>query len=158
MSGEQQQGGELDSLYQEIIVDHVKHPRRRGLHPAEELAALDGTTYETHQLNPTCGDEVTLQLTLDGDRVTDAAWTGRGCMVSQSSASILAEQLPGLTVEEVHERVASFRESMRSRGEVPIDEDLLGDAVALEGASRFIARVKCAMLAWVAAEAALAQR
>jgi len=141
---------ELESLYQDIIVDHVKHPRRHGLH--------DGATVESHQLNPTCGDEITLQLTLDGDTVTDAAWTGRGCMVSQSSASILAEQLPGLTAAEVAERVESFRASMRSRGEIPVDEDLLGDAVALEGAAKFVARVKCAMLAWVAAEDALAQR
>jgi len=141
---------ELESLYQDIIVDHVKHPRNRGLH--------DHATVESHQLNPTCGDEVTLQLTLDGDRITEAAWTGKGCMISQSSASILAEQLPGLTVEETMARIESFRESMRSRGEVPVDEDLLGDAIALEGAAKYVARVKCAMLAWVAAEAALAER
>jgi nitrogen fixation NifU-like protein len=141
---------ELESLYQDIIVDHVKHPRRQGLY--------DGATVESHQLNPTCGDEITLQLTLDGDTITDAAWSGRGCMVSQSSASILAEQLPGLTSAEVGERIESFRTSMRSRGEIPVDEDLLGDAVALEGAAKFVARVKCAMLAWVAAEDALSQR
>ena len=141
---------EVESLYQEIIVDHVKHPRRQGLH--------EGATVESHQLNPTCGDEVTLQLTLDGGRIQDAAWTGQGCMVSQSSASILAEQLPGLTFEEAGERIASFRTSMRSRGAVPVDEDLLGDAVALEGAAKYVARVKCAMLAWVAAEDALAKR
>ena len=141
---------ELESLYQDIIVDHVKRPRRQGLH--------EGATVESHQLNPTCGDEVTLQLTLDGDTVTDAAWTGRGCMVSQSSASILAEQLPGLTVSEIDERIESFRASMRSRGEIPVDEELLGDAVALEGAAKFVARVKCAMLAWVAAEDALTKR
>lgn len=141
---------EVESLYQDIIVDHVKHPRRQGLHP--------GATVESHQLNPTCGDEVTLQLTLDGDTITGAAWTGQGCMVSQSSASILAEQLPGLTVAEAGERIDSFRASMRSRGEIPVDEDLLGDAVALEGAAKFVARVKCAMLAWVAAEDALGKR
>ena len=141
---------ELESLYQDIIVDHVKRPRRQGLH--------EGATVESHQLNPTCGDEVTLQLTLEGDTVTDAAWTGRGCMVSQSSASILAEQLPGLTVAEIDERIESFRASMRSRGEIPVDEELLGDAVALEGAAKFVARVKCAMLAWVAAEDALTKR
>jgi nitrogen fixation NifU-like protein len=140
----------LDSLYPEIIADHVKHPRRRGLVP--------DATVESRQLNPTCGDEVTLQLILDGDRIADAAWTGHGCMISQSSASILAEQAPGLTVAELEQRIASFRASMRSRGELPVDEELLGDAVALEGASRFLARVKCALLAWVAAEAALAQR
>jgi len=141
---------ELESLYQDIIVDHVKHPRRQGLR--------GDATVESHQLNPTCGDEVTLQLVLEGDTVVDAAWTGRGCMVSQSSASILAEQLPGLTVADVGERIESFRTSMRSRGEVPVDEDLLGDAVALEGAAKYVARVKCAMLAWVAAEDALAKR
>ena len=141
---------ELESLYQDIIVDHVKRPRRQGLH--------EGATVESHQLNPTCGDEVTLQLTLEGDTVTDAAWTGHGCMVSQSSASILAEQLPGLTVSEIDERIESFRASMRSRGEIPVDEELLGDAVALEGAAKFVARVKCAMLAWVAAEDALTKR
>ena len=141
---------ELDNLYQEIIVDHVKRPRRRGL---REEASV-----ESHQLNPTCGDEVTLQLVLDGDTVADAAWMGQGCMISQSSASILAEQLPGLTIDEVTTRIESFRASMRSRGEIPVDEDLLGDAIALEGAARYIARVKCAMLAWVAAEDALAKR
>ena len=138
---------EVESLYQDIIVDHVKHPRRFGLKP--------GMTVESHQLNPTCGDEVTLQLTLDGDTITDAAWTGRGCMVSQSSASILAEQVVGLSTAELGERIESFRASMRSRGEIPVDEDLLGDAVALEGAAKFVARVKCAMLAWVAAEDAV---
>jgi nitrogen fixation NifU-like protein len=140
----------LDSLYPDIIADHVKHPRRRGLQP--------DATVESRQLNPTCGDEITLQLTLDGDRIVDAAWTGQGCMISQSSASILAEQAPGLTVAELEQRIASFRASMRSRGEMPVDEELLGDAVALGGASRFVARVKCALLAWVAAEAALAKR
>ena len=141
---------EIESLYQDIIVDHVKRPRHRGLQP--------GATAESHQLNPTCGDEVTLQLFLDGDRIVDTAWTGHGCMVSQSSASILSELAPGLTVPELHERIEAFRTSMRSRGEIPIDEDLLGDAVALEGAAKFVARVKCAMLPWVAAEAALAGR
>ncbi|MBO9578718.1 MAG: SUF system NifU family Fe-S cluster assembly protein [Microbacteriaceae bacterium] len=141
---------DVESLYQEIIVDHVKHPRHYGLQ--------EGATVESHQLNPTCGDEVTLQLTLDGDTITDAHWTGRGCMVSQSSMSILAEQLPGLTAAEAGERIESFRASMRSRGEIPVDEDLLGDAIALEGAAKFVARVKCAMLGWVAAEDALAKR
>jgi len=145
---------ELESLYQDIIVDHVKHPRGYGLRAGAEGLVES----ESHQLNPTCGDEVTLRLHLDGDRIVDASWTGRGCMVSQSSASILAEQLPGLTAAEAGERIDAFRASMRSRGEVPIDEDLLGDAIALEGAAKFVARVKCAMLGWVAAEEALAKR
>jgi len=141
---------ELEALYQDIIVDHVRSPRRRGLRT--------GATVESHQLNPVCGDEITFQLVLDGDRIADAAWAGQGCMISQSSASILAEQAPGLTVAELGERIASFRASMRSRGDLPVDETLLGDAVALGGASRFVARVKCAMLAWSTAEDALAHR
>ena len=147
---------ELESLYQDIIVDHVKHPRGNGLKDADGTGAA--STVESHQLNPTCGDEVTLRLRLHGDRIEEASWIGRGCMVSQSSASILAEQLPGLTAAEAGERIDAFRATMRSRGEVPIDEDLLGDAIALEGAAKFVARVKCAMLAWVAAEDALAKR
>ncbi|MGN6272059.1 MAG: Fe-S cluster assembly sulfur transfer protein SufU [Protaetiibacter sp.] len=141
---------DLDDLYPDIIADHVKRPRRREL--------LPHPTVQSRQLNPTCGDEVTLQLALDGDRIADVGWTGHGCMISQSSASILAEQAPGLTVAQLEERIASFRASMRSRGELAVDEELLGDAVALEGASRYVARVKCALLPWVAAEAALAER
>ena len=133
---------------------------RVSLSPARSVSSswLPEATAQSRQLNPTCGDEVTLQLVLDGDRIVDAAWTGHGCMISQSSASILVEQLPGLTAAAAGERIEAFRATMRSRGEVPIDEDLLGDAIALEGAAKYVARVKCAMLAWVAAEDALAQR
>lgn len=141
---------DLDSLYTQVMVDHVKHPRHRGLLPS--------ATVESCQRNTSCGDEITLQLELDGDRIVDAAWSGQGCMLSQSSASILAEQVHGLTVAELVGRIESFRTSMRSRGTIPVDEAVLGDAVALEGASRLIARVKCAMLAWVAAEDALTRR
>ena len=140
----------MDQLYQGVIIEHDRSPRN--------FRKLDAPTHHIEARNPLCGDEVTLQLVIEGDRIVDAAWTGQGCMISQSSASILAEQAPGLTVAELEERIASFRASMRSRGELPVDEELLGDAVALEGASRFVARVKCALLPWVAAEAALAER
>lgn len=141
----------LDSLYSQILADHANHSRRRGL-----LQAADAV--QSRQLSPSCGDDVTFQFVLDGERVADAAWIGHGCMISQASASILAEQAPGLMVAELRRRIDSFRASMRSRGELPIDEELLGDAVALQGAARFPARVRCAMLAWVAAEDALAGR
>ncbi|MBX3195871.1 MAG: SUF system NifU family Fe-S cluster assembly protein [Microbacteriaceae bacterium] len=141
---------DLDALYPEIIADHAAHPRLRQLRPDATVAA--------RELNPTCGDEVTIQLVLDGERIVGAGWDGHGCMISQSSASILAEQLAGLTVDELRARIASFRLSMRSRGEIPVDEVLLGDAAALGGASRFVARVKCALLPWVAAESALRSR
>jgi nitrogen fixation NifU-like protein len=108
-------------------------------------------------VNPTCGDEITLRL---HQRDTDGAienisWEGHGCAISQSSASILAGLVHGDDPALLHRRIEAFRELMRSRGEVDGDEDLLGDAVVFQGASRYVARIKCAMLAWVAAEDAL---
>jgi len=138
---------ELDELYPEVLAAHVRHPRRYGLHPHP--------TITVHERSSTCGDEVTLQLLLDGDRIVGAAWTGEGCMISRASASILADQLPGLSTADVALRIASFRTSIRSRGSIPVDEELLGDAAALGGASRVVARATCALLPWIAAESAL---
>ena len=136
------------SLYQELILDLARYPRGRGL---EETA--DGSA---HEINPTCGDEITLQVHLDGDRIRRIGWIGDGCAISQASASILTDVAAGLTLPELRERIEAFRTAMRSRGQVEPDEALLGDAVALGGVARYPARVKCAMLAWVAAESALA--
>jgi nitrogen fixation protein NifU and related proteins len=141
---------ELESLYQEIILDLSRHPHGRGL---EGNAA--GTS---HQVNPTCGDEVTLEVHLDPgtERIRSVRWDGHGCVISQASASLFSDLAPGLTVAELVERIDLFRTAMRSRGAIEPDEELLGDAVALGGVSRYVARVKCAMLAWVAGEEALA--
>lgn len=139
---------DLQNLYQELILDHSRTPHGYGLR--EEIAA------QSHQVNPTCGDEVTLQVHLTADRRVEAiAWEGHGCAISQASASLLAELAEGLTVAELEVRIAAFREAMRSRGKIEPDEELLGDAAALGGVSRYVARVKCAMLAWVAAEDAM---
>lgn len=140
----------MEGLYQQVILDLAKHPRSKGL--------IDDADGESHQLNPTCGDEITLQLRLEPgtDRVAAVAWDGHGCSISQASASILVDVANGLTTDEVRGRVGMFREAMRSRGTILPDEELLGDAVALGGVSRYSARVKCAMLAWVAAEGAIA--
>jgi nitrogen fixation protein NifU and related proteins len=142
---------ELETLYQEVILDQSKHPHGRGL---QENAAA-----ESHQINPTCGDEVTLQLHLEPgtDRVAAIRWEGHGCIISQASASLFAELATGLTTTELTSRIELFRVAMRSRGTIEPDEELLGDAVALGGVSRYVARVKCAMLAWVAGEQAIAQ-
>ena len=137
----------LGGLYQEVILDLARRPHGKGLE--------EGAAASSHQLNPTCGDEVTLQLHLDGDRIERIRWEGDGCAISQSSASILSDLAPGLTPAELAVRIEAFRTAMRSKGRVEPDEDLLGDAVVLGGVSRYTARVKCAMLAWVAAEAAL---
>ena len=140
---------ELDALYQEIILDHYKNPHHKGLREPFEA--------EVHHVNPTCGDEITLQLHLDGDRVARIAWTGHGCAISQASASLLTELAVGLTIDELSDRIDTFREALRSRGTIELDEDVYGDAAVLSGVSKYIARVKCAMLAWVAAEHTIAR-
>ena len=139
----------LRSLYQEVIMDHARRPHGFGL---RQPAAA-----ESHQLNPTCGDEVTLQLHANdaGDRIESISWEGHGCAISQASASLLTDLVHDLDADEVRQRIAAFRDMMQSKGAVEGDEDLLGDAVVFSGASRYVARIKCAMLSWVAAEDAL---
>lgn len=141
---------DLQNLYQELILDHSRAPHGYGLR--DEIPA------QSHQVNPTCGDEVTLQVHRDAAGAIEAiSWEGHGCAISQASASLLAELAEGLTVDELQVRIAAFREAMRSRGRIEPDEKLLGDAAALGGVSKYVARVKCAMLAWVAAEDALSR-
>lgn len=139
----------LEGLYQQVILDHSRSPQGFGLR--------EGAAGSSHQLNPTCGDEVTLQLHVHDGAIEAVRWEGHGCAISQSSASLLSELAAGLTPAELAERIEVFRTAMRSRGEIEPDPELLGDAVALGGVSRYVARVKCAMLAWVAAEDALSQ-
>ncbi|MCU1478188.1 MAG: system NifU family Fe-S cluster assembly protein [Subtercola sp.] len=140
---------EMQGLYQQVILDHAKERHGFGL-----AATADA---HSHQVNPTCGDEITLQLQLDGDTIATLGWEGQGCAISQASASLLSDLAPGLTPAQLSERIDVFRVAMRSKGAIEPDEELLGDAVVLGGASRYVARVKCAMLAWVAAEDALLQ-
>ncbi len=142
----------LESLYQELILDHSKRPHGKG-------AATDASA-TSHQVNPTCGDEVTLGVRVENDRVVGVTWDGVGCSISQASASMLAalvEEEGGLTRSEATELIDGFRTALRSRGETPLDEETFGDAAALSGVSKYTARVKCAMLAWVAFEDALAK-
>ncbi len=150
----------LEALYQELILDHAK--RRVGFGLAEADTAHSGTS---HQRNPICGDEITLRARVDGDAVSEVTWEGSGCSISQASASMLAEisrvDADGaprtLTQHEASALIARFREALRSRGTIDLDEDEFGDAAALSGVSKYTARVKCAMLAWVALEDAMAQ-
>lgn len=139
---------ELETLYQEVILDHSRRPHGHGL--------TGGTPASSHQINPTCGDEITFELHLDAEgAIVDGRWEGHGCAISQASASLLTEVVPGLHPDELRSRIEAFRTAMRSRGAIAPDEALLGDATALGGVSKYPARVKCAMLAWVAAEDAL---
>ncbi|MDE0545070.1 Fe-S cluster assembly sulfur transfer protein SufU [Microbacterium sp. C7(2022)] len=149
----------LESLYQELILEHSKRPHGKGL--GEEV----GRTATSHQRNPICGDEVTLRLRLsdDGETVREVTWEGSGCSISQASASMLAALIEedggeeGLPREQVTNLIEGFREALRSRGSIPLDEETFADAAALSGVSKFSARVKCAMLAWVALEDDLAR-
>ncbi|WP_127473684.1 Fe-S cluster assembly sulfur transfer protein SufU [Microbacterium sulfonylureivorans] len=151
----------LESLYQELILDHSKRPH--GKSPVAESGAAEGARVATsYQRNPICGDEITLRVRLsdDGATVEEVSWDGAGCSISQASASMLValiEEEEGMPVGEASTLVGGFREALRSRGEIALDEEVFGDAAALSGVSKFTARVKCAMLAWVAFEDAVAR-
>lgn len=142
----------LQGLYQQVILDHSRERHGAGLR--EDFAGED------HQLNPTCGDEITLRVHLDGDTVTGVSWEGQGCSISMASASLLHDLIAeggGIARGALGERIELFRELMQSKGQGVADDEPLGDAIVLEGVSKYIARVKCAMLAWVATEHALAK-
>lgn len=141
----------LEQIYQEVILDHYKHPHHRGLR--EPFVA------QVHHVNPTCGDEVTLRVALsdDGETVTDISYDGQGCSISQASTSVLTDQVIGQTVGGALKTVAAFSEMVSSRGTIDGDEDVLGDGVAFAGVAKYPARVKCALLGWTAFKAALAQ-
>ncbi|MEI6253207.1 MAG: SUF system NifU family Fe-S cluster assembly protein [Mycobacteriaceae bacterium] len=141
----------LEQMYQDVILDHYKHPHCRGLR--EPFGS------EVHHVNPTCGDEVTLRVALsdDGAQVADVSYDGQGCSISQAATSVLADLVIGRSVGEALETVAAFSEMVSSRGTVEGDEDVLGDGVAFAGVSKYPARVKCALLGWLAFKAALAE-
>ena len=138
-------------MYQEVILDHYKHPHHRGLR--EPFGA------EVHHVNPTCGDEVTLRVALsdDGETVADISYDGQGCSISQAATSVLTDQVIGQSVGEALKTVAAFTEMISSRGTVEGDEDVIGDGIAFAGVAKYPARVKCALLGWMAFKDALAQ-
>ena len=136
-------------LYQELIIEHSKRPHRAGLR-----APFDA---EVHHINPTCGDEVTLRVDLDGDTIRDISYDSLGCSISVASASILAEQVTGHTLAEAQVVHEAMRAMLTSKGQDTGDEDVLGDGVALAGVAKYPARVKCALLGWMAFQDALNQ-
>lgn len=138
-------------MYQDVILDHYKNPQGRGLR--------DGDA-EVHHTNPTCGDEITLRVKLDGDAIADVSYEGQGCSISQASASVLNELLVGKTLAEARRIQETFLELMQSKGQLEPDdamEEVLEDAVAFAGVSKYPARVKCALLSWMAWKDATAQ-
>jgi nitrogen fixation NifU-like protein len=139
----------LEQMYQEIILDHYRSPQHRGLREPYEA--------EVHHVNPTCGDEVTLRVHLDGDTVSDISYEAQGCSISQASTSVMTELLIGHPLDHDLQVAASFLEMMQSRGNAEPDEDVLEDAVAFAGVSKYPARVKCALLGWMAWKDAVTQ-
>jgi nitrogen fixation NifU-like protein len=135
---------ELETLYQQVILDHAKEKHGFGLR--------EGSSGESHQVNPTCGDEVTLRVHRTESGGLSISWEGQGCSISTASASVLSDLVDDLSEAELRTRIDAFRELMQSKGAIEGDEELLGDAVALGGVSRYVTRIKCAMLPWVALE------
>ena len=132
---------ELDSLYQEVILDHYKKPHHKGL-PTGDI--------QVHHVNPNCGDEITLSLSIKDGFITDLIWDGVGCSISQASASIMSDLVNGKSVAVAQEALQTFTELMQSKGTIKGNEEVLEDAIALAGVSKFPARVKCALLSWMA--------
>ena len=141
----------LEQIYQDVILDHYKHPQHRGLR--EPFGA------QVSHVNPICGDEVTLRVALseDGESVADVSYDGQGCSISQAATSVLTEQVIGQSVGEALKTITAFTEMVSSRGAIEGDEDVLGDGVAFAGVAKYPARVKCALLGWMAFKDALAQ-
>lgn len=141
----------LEQMYQDVILDHYKHPQHRGLR--EPFGA------QVYHVNPICGDEITLRVTLsdDGETVTDVSYDGQGCSISQAATSVLTQQVIGQSVGEALKTITAFTEMVSSRGTVEGDEDVLGDGIAFAGVAKYPARVKCALLGWMAFKDAVAQ-
>ena len=142
----------LSALYTELVIEHDKRPLHEGLREPFDA--------EVHHVNPTCGDEITLRLQLSGDgteRVEDVSYDAIGCAMSRASASIMADLLIGSTVAEMGPVQDHFEQVMRSRGRQEPDEELIGDGIALTGAAKFPARVKCVLMPWKAYQAALVE-
>jgi nitrogen fixation NifU-like protein len=133
---------DLDALYQEIILDHYKNPHGKGLREPFEA--------EVHHVNPTCGDEVTLRVHLADGVVSDVSYDAVGCSISQASASVLNELVVGRPIDEAMRIHAEFQALMQSKGSIEPDEDVLEDGIAFAGVAKFPARVKCALLSWMA--------
>lgn len=138
--------GGLEDLYQQLILDHYRNRRGEG--------RLEHPSATVHEHNPMCGDEITLDVRLEDDRLAEIGHVGEGCSISQASASMLADSIAGRDADEALALIERFRLVLHGEGEVP---DELGDAVALEGVAKFPARVKCALLAWLAARDAILQ-
>lgn len=144
----------LEQMYQQVIMDHAREGHGKGLVDPGLI-----TVGESHQVNTTCGDEVRLRVGLDGERVASVSWEGQGCSISQASVSVLHELVEGETLDETERLIDAFRELMQAKGEGldETQEELLQDATAFVGVGKYPARIKCALLGWMALRDAIIQ-
>lgn len=136
-------------LYQQLILDHSKHPQHKGLREPFDA--------QVHHVNPTCGDEVTLRVLVQDGVLQDVSYDNLGCSISTASTSVLAQECIGHPLPEVFETFSAMRTMLTSRGQDAGDEEVIGDGVAFAGVAQYPARVKCALLGWTAMIDALAQ-
>ena len=139
----------LESLYQELILDHYKNPLNKGLAPNPSASV--------HHVNPSCGDEVDLNLIIEAGVISSVTWDGVGCSISQASTSVMSDLVKGKNATEALAIIDAFSEVMASKGSKSGDEELLQDAVAFAGVSKYPARIKCALLGWMALKDAMLQ-
>ena len=139
----------LDNLYQEVILDHYKNPLNKSLAKDYDV--------QVHHINPSCGDEITLNITLKGNVISEITWDGVGCSISQASVSIASDLLVGKTLDVSESITQEFMDLMQSKGKKSGNELVLEDAVALAGVSQYPARIKCALLGWMAIKDAAMQ-
>jgi len=140
---------DIDQLYHDIIMDHYRQPRGRGLREPYDV--------QVRHVNPTCGDEVDLRVRIVDGTIADISYEGMGCSISQASTSVAHELLTGRTVADALSTVERFQEMVGSRGQIEPDESVLEDAVAFAGVAKYPARVKCALLGWMAFKDAVVQ-
>jgi nitrogen fixation NifU-like protein len=133
---------QVEQLYQDIILDHYKHPHGKGLREPYEA--------EVYHVNPTCGDEVTLRVHVADGVVADVSYDGQGCSISQASASVLYDLVNGKDLDVAMKLHDEFLALMQSKGQIEPNEDVLEDGIAFAGVSKYPARIKCALLAWMA--------
>lgn len=140
---------ELNSLYQEVILDHYKHPHHKGINPIHDV--------KVHHVNPSCGDEQDIALSIVNGRIADLTWDGVGCSISMASTSILSDLVIGKSIKQATDTLDTFIKMLQSKGEDSGNEEILEDAVAFAGVSKYPARIKCALLGWMAFKDAVLQ-
>ncbi|HEY8365427.1 MAG TPA: SUF system NifU family Fe-S cluster assembly protein [Haloplasmataceae bacterium] len=136
----------LEVLYRQVIMDHYKNPRNKGL-------KKDGEYYQVHLTNPTCGDDVTIQIKVENNIITEVNHDGTGCSISMSAASVMCETIQGLTIDDAKKVIENYIHMVK--GEEFDQEMLLGDTIVYQGVAQFPARFKCATIAWKALDKAI---